>query len=631
MCGICGIIDYSTNSGIGEDRIRKMCVKMQHRGPDDEGVYIDREGLVAALGHRRLSIIDLSSAGQQPMPNEDGTIWLVFNGEVYNFSSLRGELEEKGHRFKSVTDSEAIIHLYEEYGEDCVKYIRGMFAFAIWDRNQKKLLLARDRAGKKPLLYSHHNNKFCFASEFSALLASELIEKEINHNSIDSYLSYGYVPAPSSIYRNVSKLLPGHILILKDNQVTITKYWQLNYDNKINIAEDDAATEVLRLLKEAVSVRLRSDVPLGAFLSGGIDSSVVVGLMSQLSKSKVKTFSIGFEDKAYNELGYARDIAKHFNTEHNEFIVRPKALEILPLLVERYGEPYADSSCIPVYYVSQQTKQSVTVALNGDGGDEFFAGYDRYRAMLAAESYQRMPSMVRALAESFMRILPDGADQKNRLQRIKRFILAASLPVQDRYFNWMTIFNNAIKQEMYSKKMLQLTAKHNSSDSIKTCFKDAKDYLLLDQILYTDVMTYLPNDLLVKVDIASMSNSLEARSPFLDHKLMEFIVRLPVEYKIKGSIKKYILKRAVDGLIPKDNIKRKKMGFGVPVGRWFRTELKDFIIDVLLSPRSLGRGYFNPEPIKVLIKDHIEGRKDYGPQIWALLMLELWHNEFIDK
>src|SRR3989338_445270 len=397
MCGICGIINYKKNIDGLEGTIKNMCDKMIHRGPDDEGIYINSHEVNprqsrpwVGLGHRRLKVIDLSSAGHQPMSNEGGTIWIVFNGEIYNYEQLREDLKKKGHQLKSNTDAEVILHLYEDFAQDCLFYLRGMFAFAIWDERQDKLFLARDRIGKKPLLYYHDGQHFCFASEFSALLASNLINKDVNYEAIGNYLTFGYVPAPQTIYKKVFKILPAHFAILQNNELTFKKYWDLDYTIKIDISEEEASGQLIKLLKEAVGLRLTSDVPLGAFLSGGIDSSTIVALMSQLT-NKVKTFSIGFDDADFNELRYARNIAKRFSTDHHEFIVKPQALEVLPLLVERYGEPYADSSCIPTYYVSQQTKQYVTVALNGDGGDESFAGYERYQAMIAAEVYQKFP------------------------------------------------------------------------------------------------------------------------------------------------------------------------------------------------------------------------------------------------
>lgn len=629
MCGICGFISYK-QGGIEESALRMMCAAMRHRGPDDEGVYINNNITPSVgLGHRRLSIIDLSSEGHQPMPNEDKTAWIIFNGEIYNYLDLRSELEGKGHHFRSHTDTETVIHLYEEYGRDCLKYLRGMFAFAIWDEKDRSLLLARDRVGKKPLLYSYAGGVFCFASEFAPLLAGGFLKKDINQEALHYYLSFGYIPAPLTIYKGVFRLLPAHTLVLKDNEITLQQYWQLSYCGKLNISENEAAQEVLRLLKEAVKVRLYSDVPLGAFLSGGIDSSTVVALMSQLSREKVKTFSIGFEKKDYSELRYARDIAQRFNTEHREFIVKPNALKILPLLIERYGEPYADSSCIPTYYVSQQTRQHVTVALNGDGGDELFCGYERYQAMIAAEVYNRFPALIKKATGAAFSLLPDSLSSKSRLRNIRRFFEAAGMATNQRYLRWVGIFETKLKDALYSEDFRR---KMEDKDPIAWLSpylgQDKLD--LLDRLLMADTYTYLPNDLLVKVDIASMANSLEARSPFLDHKLMEFVARLPVEYKMKNFIKKYIIKKAIKGLVPEGNIHRRKMGFGVPVGEWFREELKLFLEETLLSKKSLSRGYFKAEKVSELVRQHTSGRRDYASQLWALLILELWHRRFID-
>lgn len=626
MCGICGIIDYNTDGKINSDILSRMCFTLKHRGPDDEGIYINKASSVG-LGHRRLSIIDLSSAGHQPMANEDKTIWIILNGEIYNYLDLKSELISKGHEFKSHTDTETIIHLYEEYGQACVKFLRGMFAFAIWDERKQSLLLARDRVGKKPLIYSYVNGVFCFASEFASLLESNLISKEVNYEAIHYYLTFGYIPAPLTIYKNVFKLSPAHSLILSERKITIEQYWQLDYSKKVKISEAEAAEEVLRLLKESVGIRLHSDVPLGVFLSGGIDSSTVVALMSQILHQKVKTFSIGFEEKDFSELKYARNIAERFNTDHHEFIVRPKALEILPLLIERYGEPYADSSCIPTYYVAQQTKQYVTVALNGDGGDELFAGYERYQAMLAAE---KIPNIAKNIISGFANSLPDSVNSKNSLRRIKRFLNGAVLPFQQRYIRWVGIFNDEQRRRIYSDEFLKMNPMVDSSNSMKPLSGNFRGLSTLDLLLWTDTLNYLPNDLLVKVDITSMANSLEARSPFLDHKLMEFTASLPPEYKIKGLTRKYILKKTIRDLIPKENIYRRKMGFGVPVGEWFRNSMKEFLCETLLSQVAVGRGYFKPEAIKDMVIQHIKKKKDYTFHLWALLMLELWHQKFTD-
>ncbi|MDO8525730.1 MAG: asparagine synthase (glutamine-hydrolyzing) [Candidatus Omnitrophota bacterium] len=631
MCGICGIIDYK-GGYIREDIIRSMTDRMVHRGPDDGAVFLELEGVPqVGLGHRRLSIIDLSALGRQPMGNEDGMIRIVLNGEIYNYRSLKDGLKQRGHIFKSETDTEVVLHLYEERGAGCVEDLRGMFAFAIWDDRDKSLFIARDRVGKKPVLYYHDEaGRFCFASEFSSLLAGGLIEKEINYEALDSYLTFGCVPAPLTIYKKVFKLLPGHTLRLKDNEVDIRRYWQIDYEKKIDLCEEEAAEECLRLLKESVRIRLRSDVPLGAFLSGGVDSSAVAAIMSRESSGRIKTFSIGFDDKDYDELKYARVIAERFNTDHCEFVVKPDAMSILPLLVERYGEPYADSSSIPTYYVCNQTKRHVTVALSGDGSDESFAGYERYQAMVMAEACHRMPALARLAISGVLKSLPDSINPKSGMRRMKRFASAAGLPTCERYLRWAGIFSKGLKEEVYSEDFIDKTCGKNGVRWIEPYIKEPGRIGLLDRLLMTDVNTYLPNDLLVKTDIASMANSLEVRSPFLDHKLMEFAASLPPHYKMKRFVKKYILKKALGGLVPRQNITRRKMGFGLPVGSWFRAEMRDFLRDTILSKKSSRRGYFKAEKVREMTEAHISKRKDHTFQLWSLLMLELWHRRFID-
>ena len=631
MCGICGIIDYNKDVRIEESVLKRMCAALKHRGPDDQGIWINNGGVSVGLGHRRLSIIDLSLAGHQPMSNEDNSIWVVLNGEIYNYHELREDLEEKGHKFKSQTDTETLVHLYEEYREFSVERLRGMFAFAVWDKTEQSLLLARDRCGKKPLIYSYQNGRFSFASEFHSLLESKLIKKEIDYRAVHYYLTFGYIPAPMTIFKNVFKVMPGHRVILKKRELLNQQYWSLDYSKKIKISESEAAEQIIALLKDAVRTRLYSDVPLGAFLSGGIDSSAVVALMSQICDKRVKTFSVGFQEQDYNELKFARAIAKRFDTEHHELIIRPKALEILPLLVERYGEPYAESSCIPTYYISKLTRQFVTVALNGDGGDESFAGYERYQAMLAAQVYRSLPKIAKKGIRAAAGILPDAADQKNTFRRIKRFFDGAELPDAQCYLRWISIINDNLKKHIYSDDFYRnIGSDQQPIEYISTFINSDPNLSLIDRILLTDVKTYLPYDVLVKVDIASMTNSLEARSPFLDHHLMEFAARMPAEFKIRHLVKKYLLKKAVGRILPSGNIKRKKMGFGVPVGRWFRNDLKDFLKDVLFSEKALKRGYFNRDGLKRIFKEHTENRADYSNQLWAILMLELWHRRFMD-
>lgn len=633
MCGICGIIDYSTNRKIDEDILRKMCTAMKHRGPDEDGTYIGEElSPSVALGHRRLKIIDLSTAARQPMFNEDKNIWIVFNGEIYNFLELRKGLQGKGHKFTSHSDTEVILHLYEDEGFDCVKKLRGMFAFAIWDSNKKLLMLARDRFGKKPLLYSYRNGKFLFASEFFSILSTGEVSKDININTINAYITFGYVPAPDSIYKNINKLLPGHILILRNRELRIERYWQLDYSNKIDISFQEALETTSSLLQEAVKIRLYSDVPLGVFLSGGIDSSTVVALMAKFNPGvKVKTFSIGFDDKDFNELKYAGIIAKRYNTDHHEFVVKPNILEILPELVERYGEPYADSSCIPTYYVANMTRKHVTVALNGDGGDELFAGYERFRVAYLSRIYNRIPLFLRkGLIEPVVYSIPGRVDNRTKISRIKRFLDGASLPLMNRYLRWIAFFDKNLQSNLYSKSFLNRMSDIPPEKLLTPYFDNPDNNELIDVLLRTDTNTYLPNDLLVKMDIATMANSLEARSPFLDHRLVEFVASLRGDFKMRWFIKKYLLKNIIKDFVPHENINRPKMGFGMPIGRWFRVELKELLIDTLLSERSLNREYFNADFIKMMVKQHLEKKVDYGQQLWALLMLELWHRRFID-
>jgi len=632
MCGICGIISCKNVAEDIERRVRAMCVNMAHRGPDGDGFFIrqGQGGPSVALGHRRLMIIDLTSAGRQPMSNEDGSLQLTLNGEIYNYKELRRGLEEQGHVFRSHTDTEVVVHLYEQYGPDCVKKLRGMFAFAIWDDKKKALFLARDRVGKKPLLYFFDGKTFCFASEFKALFSCGLVPKETDAQAIDQYLSFGYVPAPQSVYRGVFKLPPAHALTLENGALKVWRYWELDYSRKIRISEEDAAEEVLRILKDAVKIRLYSDVPLGAFLSGGIDSSAVVALMSGLSGARPKTFSVGFSDADYNELKYARAVAEKYGTEHREFMVTPKAAEILPLLAEHYGEPYADSSCVPTYYIAKETRQHVTVALNGDGGDELFAGYERYQAMLLAENFQRLPFFMRQIILKCCRMLPDSPDHKNKLRRLKRFIMGLNMGPASRYTRWIGIFSGGLKSELYSRDFSVLVSMPAAEKYLGSFLDQANGAELLDRLLLTDTMTYLPNDLLVKVDIASMSCSLEARSPFLDHVLIEFAASLPVQFKIKGGERKFILKRAIKGLVPAGNIYRAKMGFGVPVAAWLRGELKGFLYEHIFSAQAISRQYFRQDALKEMFDSHMGGRKDHSFQLWALLMLELWHRQTVN-
>ena len=627
MCGIVGIINHN-GEAVDEGLLSRMCEAIRHRGPDEDGFYL--KGPVG-LGMRRLSIIDLAG-GQQPIPNQDRSAWIVFNGEIYNYLELRADLEKLGYHFRTNSDTEAIVHAYDRYGDDCPKYLRGMFAFAVWDERRQELFLARDRVGKKPILYAQVGNQFIFGSEFTALLLHPAIGRDIDNRALDYYLSFMCVPAPLTIYKSIRKLEPGHSLRLRKAEIEITRYWQPDFSHKLKISEEEAGEQAVALLRDAVKVRLMSEVPLGAFLSGGIDSSAVVALMSEESSSPVKTFSIGFDEQDFSELHHARRVAEHVGADHHEFIVKPDALEVLPILVEHYGEPYADSSAIPTYYVARETRKHVTVALNGDGGDESFAGYERYAAMRLAERYFHLPALLReSVINRAAELLPSSEAKRSRVRDAKRFLRAASLPRVERYLRWVSVFDPIAKRDLYSKEFRHETQDVHAIDTLNPWFAHANGAGIVDAALLTDIMTYLPNDLLVKVDIATMAVSLEARSPFLDHHVIEFAASLPERLKLRGLTTKYLLKRVLRKLLPAENLDRRKMGFGVPIGHWFRGELKPFLRDTLLSERSLRRGLFQPQQVANLVELHTREERDYAHQLWTLLMLELWFQRFIDQ
>ena len=628
---MCGIVGFINNDGSVADRaiLEKMNRAIIHRGPDEDGFYLNRN---VGMAMRRLSIIDLAG-GQQPIHNADKSKWIIYNGEIYNYREIRRDLDGRGHKFYTNSDTEAIVHLYDEFGVDCLQYLRGMFAFAIWDERDRSLFVARDRVGKKPLLYSHRpDGSLIFGSEFNALLQHPSVSRDVDYEAIDSYLSYLCVPAPMTAFKEIRKLEPGHWLRWKDGKVETKRYWLPDFSKKIKITEEEAIEETTRLLREATKLRLISEVPLGAFLSGGVDSSTVVALMAQESDTPVKTFSIGFEEQDFSELKYAKRVAEHVGAEYNEFIVKPNALEILPTLVEHYGEPYADSSAIPTYYVSRETRKHVTVALNGDGGDESFAGYERYAAMKLAQQYHRIPKFARRhFIEKGISLIPSSEMKRSRIRDVKRFLQAANLPKTERYFRWMSTFNRDVKRDLYTKDFAAAVVGQNASVIMDQWFANANGSGLLDASLLADQMTYLPNDLLVKVDIASMANSLEARAPFLDHKVIEFAASLPESLKMHRFETKSLLKKVAARLVPKEVVYRRKMGFGVPVGKWFRGEMKEFVREVLLSEKALGRGIIRPEMTEKYVNEHTNGERDHAFQIWTLLMLELWFQRFIDQ
>jgi len=626
MCGIVGLV-RNNGKAIDEQLLSRMCDAIRHRGPDDDGFYVNGP---VGLGMRRLAIIDLKS-GKQPIHNQDRSSWIVFNGEIYNYLELREKLEKLGHTFYTNSDTEAIVHAYDQYGADCPKHLRGMFAFAIWNETNQELFLARDRVGKKPLLYAQIEGDLVFGSEFSSLLLHPQISRDVNLEALDHYLSFMCIPAPMTAYRAIRKLEPGNWLRWRKGEVTTERYWKPDFSKKLKIDEQEAGEQTVEILRDAVRCRLMSEVPLGAFLSGGIDSSAVVALMSQESSERIKTFSIGFDEQDFSELHHARRVAEHVGADHHEFVVRPDAVEVLPLLVEHYGEPYADSSAVPTYYVARETRKHVTVALNGDGGDESFAGYERYAAMQLAERYRKLPSFLReSVIQEVVARVPASELGRGRVKAFKRFVQAASLPKVDRYMRWMSTFNSDLKTSLYSDSFRQELRGNQPVDLLRPWFAHVNGSGIVDAALQADIMTYLPNDLLVKVDIATMAVSLEARSPFLDHHLIEFAASLPEKFKLRGLTTKYLLKKILRKLLPSENISRRKMGFGVPIGHWFRGTMQPFLREVLLSERALSRGLFKPEVVRSLIDQHARSERDHSHQLWTFLMLELWFQRFID-
>ncbi len=616
MCGIAGVIELGVPT-VDRPLASRIGSSLRHRGPDAEGFYSDRQDeLSITLVHTRLSIIDIHK-GHQPLSNEDESVWVVFNGEIYNFQELRKELKEKGHRFKTDSDTEVLVHGYEEYGQELPKRLQGMFAFAIWDRNRQRLFLARDRMGEKPLFYSQKAGRFAFGSELSVFREIPWISRELSFAALHDYLTFLCIPAPRTIFQEIQKLPPGHSLIWERGEVKVDPYWELRYSPKLKITEWEALEEIRRFFREAVKARLMSEVPLGAFLSGGLDSSSVVAVMANLSSQKIKTFSIGFEEQEFNELPFARVVAKRYQTDHHEEIVRPDAVELLPKLARHFGEPFADASAIPTYYLSKMTRQGVTVALSGDGGDEIFAGYRRHWGFKIAEGYRkRIPSWLRA-----------GIAGVGVPGSIGRFLQASELEKAERYLRWVGFLDESEKQSLYRGDFLANMNGYRSTGLIEQLFDQAGKEAALDAILSVDTKFYLPNDLLCKVDMMSMAHSLEVRCPFLDTRLVEFVSRLPSEMKLKKGKLKYLVRTAFQKEIPQENLNHRKMGFAVPMAQWIRGELRESVREGLFSDKTRIVRYFKRDTMNEMFAAHLSGKRDYAYVLWGLLVLEHWHRE----
>jgi asparagine synthase (glutamine-hydrolysing) len=629
MCGICGKLIFKDVVPEPE-AIRSMCETLKHRGPDDVGVHVDN---YIGLGQRRLSIIDLTSSACPPLCNEDRTMWLVFNGEIYNFIELRRTLKERGHKFATNSDTEVIIHLYEDDGVRCVHKLRGMFAFALWDSKREILFCARDRLGKKPFCYTKTPEFFVFGSEIKAITADPDVSIAPDYHAIDLYLTnYGFVPSPLTAFNGIHRLGPGEYLTcdIKGNLKT-ERYWEPPIPEKTSATAEEIESEIVRRLRDAVRMRLISDVPLGAFLSGGVDSASVVALMSQESDRPVKTFSIGFEDKAYNELPYARLLAERYGTEHHELIVKPDATEVLPILVRHYNEPFADSSALPTYYVSKMTRQYVTVALSGDGGDESFAGYDNYRAILGWNRWNALPLWARRPAADTARALLGLLPNNNSAARLRRgFGMLGAANVKERRLQFGTTFKpeeTALAYTAHFKDLISTSP--GATDRLAAYpWEDGMDPL--DWLMRHDQNFYLPDCLMVKTDIASMANGLEVRCPFLDHELIEYAASIPSAQKRDASGGKLILKKAIASMVPEQILHKRKTGFSVPLARWLRTDLLELLRATLLDDRVAKRRLFHPRFLRKLVQEHVEGKRDWSNRLWALLFLELWFREYID-
>ena len=623
MCGLCGEVHFD-GAPVRASDLLAMRQQLVHRGPDSEGLYLSA-GASAGLGFRRLRIIDLSASASQPMANEDGSVQLVLNGEIYNYRALRARLVANGHQFRSHSDTEVIAHLYEEKGADCIADLEGMFAIAIWDEPARRLVLARDRAGKKPLFYYRDDRRLAFASEMKAFFAHPGLTIEPNREAMPYYFIYGYVPPPATLYQRVFQLEPGTIMTIEaDGRAASRRYWHLEYPAETDVRPVDrreATARVRELVTCAVERRLIIDVPLGAFLSGGLDSTIVVGLMSRLMAKPVKTFSIGFEgDAAYDETAYARIAAARFGTEHTEFRVSPSAIDLIETLNWHYDGPCGDSSAVPTYLVSKLTRDNVTVVLTGDGGDEVFAGYLRFRAAVLSE---RIPRAAGAAAHAALSRLPTPANDRHWFARTQRFFEAMGRPLHERMTRWNALFF-ADLESLFNPEFLASTAPIDKLRYLKVELPWLEGRSTLSQVLHANFTSYLPDDLLVKTDRCTMANSLEARAPFLDRELVEYVAALPDDFKLQGGRTKAILRDAFSDLVPAEIQRRGKMGFGVPLGTWFRGELRDYMRDLLLAPDARYRDVLSAPFVERLITRHLDGDANLGQQLWTVMCFELW-------
>ncbi|MBI3185464.1 MAG: asparagine synthase (glutamine-hydrolyzing) [Myxococcales bacterium] len=631
MCGIAGKIFTDPGRPVNRTTIERMVRTLAHRGPDGEGIFA--EG-AAMLGHRRLSVIDLSNRAAQPMVSANGRYVIVFNGEIYNFGEIGSELRRRGTEFRSNSDTEVLLEAFATWGPECLGRLAGMFAFAVWDRRERVLFAARDRVGKKPLFYRATPDAFWFASEAKAILADPDVPRTVSLEAIHHYLTYQCVPAPFCAFEGLKKLPPAHFLEVRQGEVRTSRYWRLQFAPKWDVSRRSKVIELqdrlVGAVREAVRLRLVSDVPLGAFLSGGVDSSSIVALMAQEAGRTVRTFSIRFEESGFDESAFARRVAERWGTDHTELTVRPEAASVLPRLAWHYDEPFADSSAVPTYYVSRLAREHVTVALNGDGGDELFGGYERYIANDLARAYRLLPSALRGRLTAFAARLPRGGSVNSPTYAFAKFLEIANNDPFTTNLLMLCYFDNGMKASLFEPEVARRLEGLDSYELLRARVAAGDAVDVRDRAMCGDVELYLPDDLLVKVDIASMAHGLEARSPLLDHRVMEIAARIPPEHKVLGPMTKRLFKAAFRRLLPWRVRHRRKKGFGVPIERWLGHELRPLAEELLLGERARARGYFAPASVRRLFDDHLEKRRNNSYRIWALMMLELWHRTWID-
>jgi asparagine synthase (glutamine-hydrolysing) len=625
MCGIAGQarVDGQVPAA---DLLERMCARIEHRGPDARGVHLT-EG--AGLGIQRLRVIDLAS-GDQPIYNEDRSVAVVLNGEIYNYRELRRRLQSRGHSFRTAGDTEVIAHLYEQEGTDFVRSLHGMFAVAVWDANERRLVLARDRLGKKPLFYAERNGVLSFASELAALLEDREISRSVDYGALDAYLALRYVPSPRTAFSQIAKLPPAHTLVFEGGRSQLARYWELDYTPKRTGSDAELVDQLRAHLSEAVRRRLLADVPVGAFLSGGVDSAAVVATMAEQSSGSVKTFSIGFEGEQPDELPAARLLAERFGADHHEFTVTPDASELLPQIVRHHGEPFADATAIPMFYLCRVAREHVTVALCGDGGDEIFGGYTRYIANLALARTAGLPLALRRTLARIAALTPSSARIDSWPSRVRRLGQTLTLAPPARYFSYVSHLSGLRREELYTDAFRDSLDLDRPQQLIEAAWRAPGGAGMLDRMLDTDLHTYLPDDLLTKADIASMASSLELRSPLLDHELVQFAASLPASQKVRGRQKKILLRRALRGRVPDEILDAPKRGFHPPIARWLRGPLGATARELLLDSSSRQRGQLRPERVERLLDRHAQGAEDHSEMIWRLMLYELWHREFID-